>query len=189
LLTRASLHKGRNLLYAYAGKILYVDLTSGRSKTGTFTEDFAKAFIGGTGFGVKTLLDNQEPGIDPFDPANPLIYAVGAVSGTMVPCASSKFGVFAKSPASNYLGEAYSTGQWGAELRQAGYISLSSRVSVETLLPWIDDESVQLMDASHIWGQTTWETEDIIRNDLGDQLIRVSAIGPGGRNGLESLAY
>jgi len=168
-------------LNAYTGKILYVDLTSGRSKTGIFNEDFARAYIGGTGFGIKTLIDNQEPGIDPFDPQNPLIYAVGAASGTMVPCASSKFGVFAKSPASNLLGEAYSTGQWGAELRQAGYdIVVIKGKSPKPAYLWIDDESVQRMDASHLWGKTTWDTEETIRNDLGDQLIRVSAIGPAG---------
>lgn len=162
---------------------MYVDLTSGRSKTGTFNEDFARAYIGGTGFGIKTLIDNHEPGIDPFDPANPLIYSVGAVSGTMVPCAGSKFGVFAKSPASNLLGEAYSTGQWGAELRHAGYdIVVIKGKSPKPVYLWIDDESVQTMDASHLWGKSTWETEETIRNDLGDQLIRVSAIGPGGEN-------
>ena len=170
-------------MHAYTGKILYVDLTSGRSKTGIFNEDFARAYIGGTGFGIKTLIDNQEPGIDAFDPRNPLIYAVGAVSGTMVPAAGSKFGVFAKSPASNLLGEAYSTGQWGAELRHAGYdILVIKGKAAKPVYLWIDDESVQTMDASHLWGKTTWETEETIRNDLGDQLIRVSAIGQGGEN-------
>ena len=93
--------KVKKSLYTYTGKILHVDLTSGRVKTEPFDEDFAKAYIGGTGFGIKLLMENQEPGIDAFDPGNPLIYAVGAVSGTMVPCTTSKFGVFAKSPASN----------------------------------------------------------------------------------------
>jgi len=162
---------------------LHVDLTSGRVKTETFDEDFAKAYIGGTGFGIKVLMDNHEPGIDAFDPGNPLIYAVGAVSSTMVPCTTSKFGVFAKSPASNMLGEAYSTGRWGAELRLAGYdIIVIKGKSPKPVYLWIDDESVQTMDASHIWGKTTWDAEDIIRNDLGDQLIRVSAIGQGGEN-------
>ncbi|MFH0749118.1 MAG: aldehyde ferredoxin oxidoreductase family protein [Candidatus Bathyarchaeota archaeon] len=168
-------------MYTYTGKILHVNLTSGNSKVTTFTEDFAKAFIGGTGFGIKTLMDNQKPGIDAFDPENPLIYAVGAVTSTMVPCAASKFGVFAKSPQSNMLGEAYSTGQWGAELRQAGYdiVVIKGKASKPVYL-WIDDESVQIMDASHLWGKTTWETEGTIRDDLGDQLVRVSAIGPSG---------
>jgi aldehyde:ferredoxin oxidoreductase len=158
-----------------------VNLTDGRSKTTTFDEDFAKAYIGGTGFGIKTLMDNQEPGIDPYDPGNPLIYAVGALTSTMVPCCGSKFGVFAKSPASNLLGEAYSTGRWGAELRHAGYdvVVIKGKASKPSYL-WIDDQSVQVMDASHLWGTTTWDTEDMIRADLGDQLIRVSAIGQGG---------
>jgi len=168
-------------LYTYTGKILNVDLTDGRSKISTFNEDFAKAYIGGTGFGIKTLIDNQKPGIDPFDPENPLIYAVGAVTSTIVPCAASKFGVFSKSPESNLLGEAYSTGQWGAELRMAGYdiLVIKGKASKPSYL-WIDDESVQIMDASHLWGTTIWETEETIRNDLGDQLVRVSAIGPAG---------
>jgi aldehyde:ferredoxin oxidoreductase len=175
--------KVKRSLYGYKGKILYVDLSSGRLKTGSFDEDFAKAYIGGTGFGIKTLIDNQAPGIEPFDPANPLIYAVGAVSGTMVPCAASKFGVFAKSPESHLLGEAYSTGRFGAELKHAGYdIVVIKGKAPKPVYLWIDDESVQMMDASHLWGKTTWETEEIIRNDLGDQLIRVSAIGQGGEN-------
>ena len=170
-------------MYGYTGKILNVDLTSGKSKITTFDEAFAKKYIGGTGFGIKTLIDNQKPGIDAFDPDNPLIFALGAFNSTMVPCTTSKFGVFAKSPASQLLGESYSTGRWGAELRQAGYdiVIITGKASKPTYL-WIDDESVQLMNASHLWGKTTWDTEDIIREDLGDQLIRVIAIGPGGEN-------
>ncbi len=180
---KSFMEKVKRSLYGYNGKVLYVDLSSGRLKTGSFDEDFAKAYIGGTGFGIKTLIDNQAPGIDPFDPANPLIYAVGAVSGTMVPCAASKFGVFAKSPESRLLGEAYSTGRFGAELKHAGYdIVVIKGKAPKPVYLWIDDESVQMMDASHLWGKTTWETEEIIRNDLGDQLIRVSAIGQGGEN-------
>lgn len=170
-------------MYAYTGKILQVDLTTGRYKTETFNEDFAKEYIGGTGFGIKTLIDNLEPGIDPFDPQNPLIYAVGATTATMVPCAASKFGVFAKSPATNLLGEAYSTGQWGAELRMAGYdIVVIKGKAPKPVYLWIDDESVQMMNASHLWGKTTWVTEQLIRDELGDQNIRVSAIGPAGEN-------
>ncbi len=170
-------------LKAYTGRILHVDVTTGRSKIQMFDEAFARMYIGGTGFGIKTLLDNQKPGIDPFDPENPLIYALGAVCNTMVPCGASKFGVFAKSPASRLLGEAYSTGQWGAELRAAGYdILVIKGKAAKPKYLWIDDESVQLMDASHLWGKTTWETEEAIRKDLGDEYIRVSGIGQGGEN-------
>jgi aldehyde:ferredoxin oxidoreductase len=170
-------------MHTYTGKILNVDLTTGKTKIGAFNEDFAKAFIGGTGFGIKTLIDNLKPGTDAFDPENPLIYTVGATTGTMVPCTASKFGVFAKSPETNLLGEAYSTGQFGAELRMAGYdIIIIKGKAPKPVYLWIDDESVQLRDATKLWGKSTWDTEELIRAELGDQNVRVSAIGPAGEN-------
>jgi aldehyde:ferredoxin oxidoreductase len=170
-------------MYAYTGKILYVDLSTGKYRTETFDEDFAKKYIGGTGFGIKILIDNLKPGLDPFDPQNPLIYAAGATAGTMVPCTASKFGVFAKSPATNLLGEAYSTGQWGAELRLAGYdIVVITGKAPKPVYLFIDDESVQMKNASHMWGKSTWDAEQMIREELGDQNIRVSSIGAAGEN-------
>ncbi|MCL2486960.1 MAG: aldehyde ferredoxin oxidoreductase family protein [Oscillospiraceae bacterium] len=168
-------------MHAYTGKILYVNLTTGEHTTGGFDEEFAKAYIGGTGFGIKTLIDNLAPGTDALAPENPLIYAVGATSGTLVPCTASKFGVFAKSPATGLLGEAYSTGQFGAELRMAGYdiIVITGRAAKPVYL-WIDDASVQIMDASDLWGMSTWEAEQAIRDELGDQNVRVSGIGKAG---------
>jgi len=170
-------------MYAYTGKILYIDLTTGKHKTGAFDEDFAKTYIGGTGFGVKMLIDHLKPGLDAFDPENPLIYTAGATSGTLVPCTASKFGVFAKSPATNLFGEAYSTGQFGGELRMAGYdiIVITGKASKPVYL-WIDDNSVQIRDASKLWGMNTWDLEQAIRDELGDQNIRVSGIGKAGEN-------
>ena len=170
-------------MQAYTGRILFVDLTTGKHRTEKFDEDFAKAYIGGTGFGVKMLIDNLKPGLDPFDPENPLIYATGATTGTLVPCTASKFGVFAKSPATNMLGEAYSTGQFGAELRQAGYdIIVINGKAAKPVYLWVDDDSVQIMDASKLWGLDTWAAEQEIRDELGDQNIRVSGIGRAGEN-------
>lgn len=170
-------------MFGYAGKILHVDLSNGKTATEPLEEEFARLYIGGTGFGVKTLIDHQKPGIDPFDSENPLIFTVGPMAGTMVPTMGSKHGVFSKSPESNLFGEAYSTGYWGAELKRAGYdIIIIKNKSKKPVYLWIDDESIQIMDAAHLWGKTTWETEDIIRKDLGDPYIRVAAIGPAGEN-------
>jgi aldehyde:ferredoxin oxidoreductase len=168
---------------AYTGKILYIDLETGETRTSQFDEAFAKKYIGGTGFGIRMLMEHVKPGIDPLSPENPLIYVSGAVSGTMVPCTASKFGIFAKSPATGFVGEAYSTGQWGAELRMAGYdIIVITGKSKKPVYIWIDDNSVQIRKASHLWGKSTWDAEEMIRNELGDQNIRVSGIGVAGEN-------
>jgi len=158
-------------------------LTTGGHRTARFDEAFAKDYIGGTGFGVKMLMDNLEPGLDAFDPGNPLIYVTGAFSGTIVPCTASKFGVFAKSPGTGLLGESYSTGQWGAELRMTGYdiLVITGRAQKPVYL-WIDDGAVQIRSAAKLWGKSTWDAEQMIRDELGDQNIRVSGIGQAGEN-------
>jgi len=168
-------------LNAYTGKILRIDLTAGTQKTDFFDEAFAADYIGGTGFGIKTLTDNLKPGTDAFDPANPLIYTAGAITGTIVPCTAAKFGVFSKSPATGLLGESYSTGQWGAELRMAGYdiIIITGRAPKPVYI-FIDDGAVQIKKAAHLWGKSTWDAEQIIRDELGDQNIRVSGCGQAG---------
>lgn len=166
----------------YVGKILYIDLSSGETRTEPLTEEFGKKYIGATGFGVKMLLENQEPGVDPFDPESPLVFATGPLAGTMAPT-SGKYGVFAKSPESTFLGEGYSTGFFGPELKRAGYdiVVMKGKCEKPSYL-WIDDDSVQLVDAKHLWGKTTWETETAIKDELGDYYIRVATIGPAGEN-------
>ncbi|MEM2197330.1 MAG: aldehyde ferredoxin oxidoreductase family protein [Nitrososphaerota archaeon] len=167
-------------MYGYIGRILYVDVTDRSYNIMELDEGFARKWLGATGFGIKLLMDHQEPRIDPFHPGNPLIFTVGPFAGTMVPC-SSKFGVFAKSPLSNLLGEAYSSGFWCVELKRAGYDALIIKGRAEKpIYLYVEDENVYFMDASHLHGKTTWETEECIRRDLGDYEVKVASIGPAG---------
>jgi len=81
------------------------------------------------------------------------------------------------------IGEGYSTGRWGAALRMAGYdIIIITGKSKKPVYIWIDDSSVQIRSASHLWGKTTWEAEQLIRDELGDQEVTVSGIGQAGEN-------
>ncbi len=170
-------------MYGYANKILHVDLSSGKTKTEPLGEEVAKNFLGGAGFGIKMITDYQRPGTDAFDPENPIVFACGAFCGSMIPGASSKWGVAAKSPQSNGLGEAYSTGFFGSELRRAGYdiVMITGKAKGPTYL-YLEDDSVQLMDASNLWGKNNWDTEDMIKEDLGDPGVRVASIGQAGEN-------
>ena len=168
-------------MHGYAGKILYVDLTTGNTRTEKLNMDYAKKYIGGIGLGMRLWLDNSKAGVKPLSPENPLVLALGPVSGTIFPSAGNGHVFIAKSPETNAIGEAVSHGTFGAELKRAGYdaIILTGKAEKLTYL-WIDDDSIQFLDAAHLTGKSPAETEDTIKDELGDYYIRVAAIGLAG---------
>ena len=168
-------------MFAYAGKILRVDLTTGKVSTEPLTEQMAKSYIGGIGLGIRLLMDNSKAGTDPFSPDNPLIFATGPLSGTMGPTAGNGYAVVSKSPATGGVGEAKAHGFFGPDLKRAGYDAVIITGKAEKLsYLWIDDDSVKVMNAEHMTAKSPYETDVQIRNDLGDYYIRVSAIGESG---------
>jgi aldehyde:ferredoxin oxidoreductase len=168
-------------LFGYARRILRVDLSNGKTKTSPLSDEYAKKYIGGIGLGIRLLLDNSTPGTDPFSPENPLILATGPLSGTMAPTGGNGHAFVSKSPLTNGVGEAKSHGFFGAELKRAGYDAvIFENASDKPIYVWIDDDNVQLIDAKHLWGKSPQETEEAIRDDLGDYYVRVAAIGVAG---------
>jgi len=168
-------------LFGYAGRILHIDLSTGKVETEPLREDLAKKYIGGIGLGMRLFLDHSKPGVDPFSPENPLILATGPLSGTMAPTGGNGHAFVSKSPQSFGAGEAKSHGFFGADLKRAGYDAVIFKGRAEKpVYVWIDDDSVQLMDAKHLWGKSPQETEDAIRDELKDYYIRVASIGPAG---------
>jgi aldehyde:ferredoxin oxidoreductase len=168
-------------MFAYAGKILRVDLTTGKVSTERLSEKTAKSYIGGIGLGIRLLMDNSKPGTDPFDPDNPLIFTTGPLSGTMGPTAGNGYAVVSKSPATGGVGEGKAHGFFGPDFKRAGYdaIIITGKAPKLSYL-WIDDDNVQIMDAEHMTGKSPYETDMQIREELGDYYIRVSAIGEAG---------
>jgi len=168
-------------LIGYAGRVLYVDLTSGKTHTEPLNVDYAKKYIGGIGLGMRLWLQNSKPKIDPFDPENPLVIANGPISGTMWPTGGNGHAIVSKSPQSFGIGESLAHGTFGTELKRAGYDAVVIKGKAERpVYMWIDDDSVQLLDASGLMGKSPSETEDAIREELGDYYIRVAAIGVAG---------
>jgi len=168
-------------LHGYMGRILHVDLSTGKTETEPLREELAKKYIGGIGLGMRLFLDNSKPGTDPFSPENPLILTTGPLTGTMTPTAGNGIAFVSKSPLTGGIGEAKSHGFFGADLKRAGYdAAIFKGRSEKPVYVWIDDDSIQLMDAKRLWGKTPMETQEIIREDLGDWYIRVSAIGEAG---------
>ncbi len=168
-------------MLGYAGKILRVNLSIGKITFEKLDEETAKKYIGGIGLGMKIWLDSSKAGVDPFNPENPLVLAVGPVSGTMFPTGGNGHAFISKSPETGGVGEAVSHGTFGAEIKRAGYdaIILTGKAERPVYL-WIDDDSVQLLDAEKIWGRSPSETEDAIKDEIGDYYVRVASIGLAG---------
>ncbi len=166
----------------YAGKWLNVDLSSGRIESHELDPGLAETYLGGNGFGVKTLWEKVGPEMDPLSPENLLIFATGPLCGTAIPTAG-RFEVVAKSPLTGIYGDSNAGGFFGPELKFAGwdFIIFSSRADYPAYLH-IQDDFVELRDASQLWGLTTHQTEDAIRQAEGDKGIKTATIGPAGEN-------
>jgi aldehyde:ferredoxin oxidoreductase len=121
-------------------------------------------------------------GTDPLGPENKLIFAPGPFTGTTVPC-SSRITVTGKSPLTNAVGMGLSGGFFPAELKFAGYdiIIVEGKADKPTYL-WIKDGEVRFRDAGKIWGTQTSDCQQIIKDTLNDQNVRISCIGPAGEN-------
>jgi aldehyde:ferredoxin oxidoreductase len=172
---------GGKKLLAYAGRILRIDLSTGKAETEPLKEEMAKQYIGGIGLGIRLLMENSKPGTEPFSPDNPLIFATGPLSGTMGPTAGNGYAVVSKSPETGCVAESKAHGFFGPELKRAGYDAIIFTGKAEKLVyAWIDDDSVHLLDAQHLKGKSPYETDMAIKEELGDYYIRVSAIGEAG---------
>jgi aldehyde:ferredoxin oxidoreductase len=169
------------LRLSYNKRILYVDLTTGKTETKPLKDELAKKYIGGIGLGMKLWLDHSKAGVNPFSPENPLIFTTGPLTGTMAPSAGNSYAAVSKSPLTEGILECKAHGFFGAELKRAGYDAVIFTGKSEKLVyAWIDDDSIQLIDAQHLKGKSPQETEETIREEMGDYYIRVSAIGEAG---------
>ena len=166
----------------YAGKILRINLSNKTSKEERLSEETARDFIGGAGFGIKHLFDEVKPGTDPLGPDNKLIFAPGPLTGAGVPCAS-RMAVTGKSPLTGAVGMALSGGEFPSELKFAGWdaIIVEGKADKPTVVA-IMGMDVRFRDATHSWGTLTFDCQQIIKNELHDQNVRVCCIGPAGEH-------
>ena len=163
-------------------RILRVDLTERRCWTEQPGDAFFRKHLGGRNLIAHYLLTETPRGANAFDPVNRLVFAMGPTTGVALPGAG-RHSVGAKSPLTGLFGESEAGGYWGAELKQAGWdgIVIQGRSS-EPVYLWIKDNQIEFRDAGHLWGQITGPVETAIREELGDQQIRVAQIGPAGEN-------
>lgn len=169
---------------SYHGRLLHVDLSSGKTKVEPLSTPFLKSYLGGVGLAVRLLFDYSSGGIDPLSPENPLVFASSAFTGTMVPTAC-KHAVASKSPLTGFVGDSLSSSFWSLALKRAGYDAMAITGACDYLsYLFIDDDIVHIKKAAHLAGKGCLETEAAIRRETGDDRVRVAAIGPGGEKGV-----
>ncbi len=165
----------------WAGKILRVDLTNRESSVEP-VEPYTRSFIGGRGISVKKIYDEVDPQLSPYDPGNKLCFGPGVLTGT--PAAASGRLKVTGMAAGGLLRHAGLGGQAPAEIKWAGYdlIIIQGKADKPVYIR-IHDDSVEIKDAGHIWGKDVYETQEILKDGLGDS-FEVICIGPGGENAL-----
>lgn len=169
-------------MYGTTGKILRVDLSTGRLVIEELSEDFYRLYPGGKALAGYFLLNEMPPNTEPFSPENLLVIANGLLTGSPVATAT-RYVVSARSPLTNGYGESEAGGFWGPELKMAGIeaIIIMGKAQ-EPVYLWIQDGQAELRPAGHLWGRHPAEVQADIRNELGDDKIRVLQIGIAGEN-------
>ena len=165
----------------YMGKLLWVDLSKGELKDEALDEKFCRDFIGGYGIGARIMYSRQKGGVDPLGPENTFGILTGPLTGSPA-LSGTRYTVVGKSPLTGTWGDANSGGYFGPNLKYAGYDGvLATGISAKPVYLFINNGKAELRDAAHLWGKDTFETEDILKSELGKK-VEVVCIGPSGEN-------
>jgi aldehyde:ferredoxin oxidoreductase len=164
----------------YTGKILNVDLTTGRTAIEPLPDSLYEQYLGGYGLGARILFDRVPAGADPLGPDNILGFVPGLLTGTGALFAG-RWMVVAKSPLTGGWGDANCGGDLGPDLKRAGFDGIFVRgISSKPVYLLVDRGIIELRDAAHLWGVDAIDAEARLKEDLGSPHYRVAAIGPGG---------
>ncbi|MEM2739850.1 MAG: aldehyde ferredoxin oxidoreductase family protein, partial [Candidatus Bathyarchaeia archaeon] len=164
----------------YTGRIARVNLSDSRVSIEEVRTEYIDLMLGGIGLASLVLFMEVNPRVDAFSPSNKLIFAVGPLTGTIVP-GSSRAIVAARSPLTLGWGESHLGGFFGVELKKAGFDALIIEGKADTpTYIYIDDGRIEFRDASKLWGLKTSELERIIASELEDPEVKVACIGPAG---------
>ncbi|NPA25792.1 MAG: aldehyde dehydrogenase [Deltaproteobacteria bacterium] len=168
--------------YAETGFNLEVDLSRGNvEKVATDPRD-TELYLGGLGTNAKILWDRVPPETDAFDPENLLIFSTGLLNATPATGCNRTI-ISTISPQTKLMAFSMMGGFWAPELKYAGYDKVIIRgKSPDLVYLYINNDTVEIRDASHLQGKGAIETAEALRQELGDPKLQVSAIGLAGEN-------
>jgi aldehyde:ferredoxin oxidoreductase len=166
------------MLGGYTGKILWVDLSRGEISSEEPAESLYRNFIGGYGIGARLLYSRQKGGVAALGPENILGIVNGGLTGTPA-VFGCRFTAVAKSPLTGGWGDANCGGYFGPHLKFAGYDGIFFKgIAPKAVYLVVDNGQFQLKDAAHLWGQSTYLTEDTLQKEYPGS--HVLCIGPAG---------
>ncbi len=168
-------------MYGYRGKLLEINLTDSSISVKKLDEDLLIKYLGGSGLGARLLYDLTDGQTAPLGEENVLIFMTGPFTGTKIPT-SGRHAVVTKSPLTGIWAEADVGGNWGYELKCAGFDGILIKgKAVKPVYLWISEVGTELRDATHLWGKDTYEVDELIRKETDSQAV-ISSIGQGGEN-------
>lgn len=168
--------------YAETGFVLEVDLTRGSIERVATDPKDTELYLGGLGTNAKLLWDRVPPETDPFSPENLLIFSAGLLCGTPATGCNRTI-VSTISPQTKLMAYSMMGGFWAPELKYAGYDKVILRgKSPDLVYLWINNDKVEIRDASHLKGKGSIETAELIKKELNEPGAQVAAIGLAGEN-------
>jgi aldehyde:ferredoxin oxidoreductase len=164
------------------GKVLEVDLTSGSTQDLKLDEKLYRDYLGGSGLAAKLFFDRRLWEVEPLSPENQLMIMLGPISGTKL-SGVSRLGICARSPLTGIWGESCMGGHFAPQLKRTGYDGIVVKgASDKPVYLYVTDEKVEIRGASHLWGTDTYETEEKLKEEVGDKRAQVMCIGLAGEN-------
>jgi len=165
-------------------KILRINLTNRCIKHEPLNMEWAQQYLGGRGLATKYLWEGMDPKADALSPENMLIFATGPLTGTLA-STGGRYSVVTKGALTNTIACSNSGGNFGAELKLAGYdlLIIEGRSATPVYLLLVDNE-VQIKPAGEYWGTTVWHTEQTLKEVHRDPQLKVASIGVAGEQGV-----
>src|SRR5262252_4247307 len=150
--------------FGYHGSFLRIDVSTGIAKRIPIAEHTLRQFIGGSGLGVKLLLDEGAAALDALSPQAPVVFAFSPLVGSPL-TTSAKFAVVSKSPLTERINDSLASSGFAIAGKGCGCdaIVIVGRAPELSVLI-IDDGHVRLEAASEYRGATCGETEHRLKS-------------------------
>jgi aldehyde:ferredoxin oxidoreductase len=169
-------------VHGFSGRLLHIDLTSGRSAYHDLDASRLRQYMGGIGLGTSLLHEYAPPGVDPLSPDNPLIVVTAPLVGTGL-TTTAKFAVVTKSPLTGFIADSLSSSHFALELKRLAVDALVITGRAPSLVyVLIRGETVEIRPAERLRGLSPDETQSVIRSEVGTPGAWVASIGRAGEN-------